>query len=156
MKVSKENLKIQEFLKSGKVALGGFLGSDNRNFIEIIESDQNELARINLESKKLTDAMLKITQKTMNFIGNWVKISDNLEAKTEEVKGSIICPFPHNTKPFLKWFTTLRDLRTGEEFKWSELSIHLIEEHSFFQGKGSEFRIEPAKFAKVLNLIEEK
>ncbi len=36
--------------------------------------------------------------------------------------------------------------------RWTDLSIHLIETHAFFQGKGSAFRLEPAELAAFLKL----
>ena len=150
MKLSKDNSEIQRLLSSGKIAAGGFLGNDYRTFIEIIEADSAELARLNLDSLRIAQEMMNITEKAQGGLGNWVKINEKLMAKVDEAKGFLICPWPHKSEKFRKRVTTLRDVKSGDEIKWSDLSIHLISEHCFFQGKGAVFRIEPAKIAKML------
>jgi hypothetical protein len=34
--------------------------------------------------------------------------------------------------------------------QWSDLSIHLIGAHGFFEGRGSFFRLEPAELVAIL------
>jgi hypothetical protein len=41
---------------------------------------------------------------------------------------------------------------SGDEILFSELSIHLFEKYHFLQGKGSPFRLEPAKLKNVLEM----
>jgi hypothetical protein len=46
--------------------------------------------------------------------------------------------------------TTLRRTDSGQTVQWSDLSIHFIGTHTFFEGKGSFFRIEPAELVRAL------
>ena len=78
-----------------------------------------------------------------------MKIDENRQAMTEEAKGILICPWPHPGK-FAKRVTTVKLTGSEQSIKWSDLSIHLIAEHHFFQGKGSAFRIEPEKLIKII------
>jgi len=40
--------------------------------------------------------------------------------------------------------------KSGQTIRWSDLNIHQIAEHSFFEGKSSAFRIEPKKMMKII------
>jgi hypothetical protein len=46
--------------------------------------------------------------------------------------------------------TTVELLDTSSTIRWSDLNIHLIAEHGFFEGKGSSFRIEPARLVAAI------
>jgi hypothetical protein len=35
---------------------------------------------------------------------------------------------------------------------FTDLQIHLIEKHGFYQGKGSSYRLEPAELAEILEV----
>jgi hypothetical protein len=39
---------------------------------------------------------------------------------------------------------------TGTVVRWSDLNIHLIKAHGFFEGRGASFRIEPELLLSVL------
>jgi hypothetical protein len=41
-------------------------------------------------------------------------------------------------------------LRKQPIIRWSDLSLHFIEAHGFFQGKGSPFRLEPRGLVEAL------
>jgi hypothetical protein len=94
--------------------------------------------------------MKEITGKASDGLGTWVKIDAKLEAKTDEARGNLICPWPHQPGMFAKRVTTVRRRDTGEEIHWSDLNIHFIAEHSFFEGKGSSFRLEPGKLVEII------
>jgi hypothetical protein len=45
---------------------------------------------------------------------------------------------------------TVRNRRTGTELVYSDLSLHLVEAHGFYEGRGSPFRLEPEQILAVL------
>ena len=51
-------------------------------------------------------------------------------------------------------FTATRK-STGRAMMWTDLGIHLIQKHGFFQGKGSPYRLEPLELAAFLGLEAE-
>ncbi len=63
--------------------------------------------------------------------------------------GRIICPWPHPMS-LAKRITVAQRTDTDESIRWTDLSIHMIAGHSFFEGKGSAFRIEPGKLVRVI------
>jgi hypothetical protein len=149
MKESPQNKKLEALLKSSKLVAGGFMGHDNRSVSEIVDSDKNELSRLGLTCEQVADQMQQITNTAKTGLGTWVRIDNNLEAKTDEARGFLPCPWPHAGR-FVKRITIARRINTSETIQWSDLNIHLISEHCFFQGKGSNFRIEPKELIKMI------
>jgi hypothetical protein len=149
MKESPQSKKLETVLKSSKIVDGGFLGNDNRSVSEIIDADKNELSRLGFTDEQVAERMQEITNTAKTGLETWVQIDDNLEARTDEARGFLPCPWPHAGR-FVKRITIARLIETNETIQWSDLNIHLIGRHSFFQGKGSHFRIEPKELVKMI------
>jgi hypothetical protein len=149
MKKSPDMQRLEEILRSPAFSSAGFMGSDTRSLAEIIDADMADLAKLNYTPQQIAELMQQITNKAKEALGNWVKIDDTHSAMITEVKGRIPCPWPHAGN-FAKRVTTLKDTRTGRQVHFSDLNIHLIAEHNFFEGRGSTFRIEPGEIVKML------
>ena len=149
MKQSPQDQKLLELLKSSTLVAGGFMGNDTRNNSEIIDADQAELSRLGFTKENLAERMRQITKIATPGLGTWIKIDDRLEAKVDEAKGLLACPWPHPGR-FAKRITVVKVATTGRTISWSDLNTHLIAEHGFFEGKGSAFRIEPAELVKII------
>ena len=141
--------KLEEILRCSKLVYGSFMGTDTRSLSEIIDADNAKLSKIGFTIEQIAAKMQEITNIAIAGFGTWVDIDENRQAKVEEAKGALICPWPHPGK-FAKRVTTVKLTGTKQTIKWADLSIHLIAEHSFFQGKGSVFRIEPEKLIKII------
>lgn len=129
--------KLEEILRSG-----GFLGTDTRPLEEIIETDAADLAQLGFTTGQITERMKALSDLARPGLGIPVKEGDAIEVSGDDTRGTIPCPWPHPVH-CNKTVTTLRRNDTGKTVRWSELSIHLIEAHGFFQGRGSTFRLEP-------------
>jgi hypothetical protein len=149
MKESPDDKRLEEVLRSSRLVAGGFMGHDTRNIWEIIDADCAELSKLGFAKQEIAQRMQQVTDIAKAGLGTWVRIDDNLEAKVDEARGVLICPWPH-PGTFLKRITSVRHNRSGATIRWSDLNIHLIGEHGFFEGKGSEFRIEPAELVRVI------
>ncbi len=149
MKESPQDKKLDEILRSSKLVAGGFMGGDTRSVSEIVDEDVAALSAEGFTAEQAATRMRQITNIAKMGLGTWVRINDNLEAKVDEARGLLVCPWPH-PGTFLKRITCVRQSRTGEAIRWSDLNIHLIGEHGFFEGKGSEFRIEPIKLVGII------
>jgi hypothetical protein len=128
---------------------GGFLGDDSRSFTEVIEADASQVSRLGYTMEQIAARMQEITDAAKTGLGNWVTVDDKLQAVAEEAKGSLICPWPHPGR-YVKRVTTVELYDSGETISWSDLNIHLIAKHGFFEGRGAAFRIEPEKLIKVI------
>ena len=141
--------KLEEVLRSSKLVFGGFMGSDTRSVLDVIDADLAKLSKLGITAERIAARMREITDIAKDGLGNWVKIDENRQAMTEEAKGTLVCPWPHPGK-FAKRVTTVRLNKSGRTAHWADLNIHLIAEHSFFEGRGSAFRIEPEKLIKII------
>jgi hypothetical protein len=149
MKESPQAQNLEKLLRSSKLVAGGFMGDDARNVYEIIDADAAELSRLKFTTKQIAERMQQITNIAIPGLGTWVKIDEQRQAKIDEAKGRLVCPWPHPGK-FAKRITILKLAETDISIRWSDLNIHLIAEHGFFEGKGSAFRIEPKELTQIL------
>ena len=149
MKQSPEMQKLEQMLRSSVLVAGGFMGNDMRPVTEIIEADGAALTRLDVTAEQLAARMQECTEAAIKGLGNWVTIDSTCEAGVDEARGWIPCPFSDGRR-FRKRVTTVRRTDSGQTVQWSDLSIHFIEAHRFFEGKGSFFRIEPAELISVL------
>jgi hypothetical protein len=149
MKRSPGMIRLEEVLRSSKIAAGGFLGSDPRPLEEILEADAAELARIGTTAAEIAERMQALTDAAKRGLGTEVRIGDSIEVSASDTRGVMVCPWPHAAGR-TKTVTRLRRLDTGRTLVWSDLCIHLIGAHGFFQGRGSPFRLEPAGLAEAI------
>ena len=149
MKKSPDTQKLEQILKSPAFSAAGFMGTDARSLAEIIDADLAELARLSYTAQQITERMGQITDTAAKALGNWISIDDTRRAMIAEAKGRIPCPWPHAGN-FAKRVTTLQNTDTNQQVHWSDLNIHLIAEHNFFEGRGSAFRVEPKEIIEML------
>jgi hypothetical protein len=149
MKESPQSQNLEKLLRSSKLVAGGFMGDDRRSVCEIIDADMAELSRLRFTAKQVAERMQQITDIAISGLGTWVKVDEQRQAKIDEAKGWLVCPWPHAGK-FAKRITTVWITKSNVGIRWSDLNIHLIGEHSFFEGKGSDFRIEPEKLITAI------
>jgi rubredoxin len=149
MKLAPDLKKIEEMLRSSQLVAGGFLGDDTRALPDIIEADAAELDRLGYTRQAVADRMEHITHLARYGQGMAVKINANLEAVVDESRGSLVCPWP-GEGTFLKSVTTATRRDTQKSLHWSDLCIHLIRAHGFFQGRGSAFRLEPEELIETI------
>jgi hypothetical protein len=149
MKKSPQTRKLEHILRSSKLVAGGFMGDDSRNLNEVIDADASQVSKLGYTMEQIAAKMQEITDTAKTGLGNWVNVDDKLQAVVEEAKGSLICPWPHPGL-YVKRVTTVERRNSGEIIRWSDLNIHLIAEHGFFEGRGATFRIEPEKLINVI------
>ncbi|HUV62939.1 MAG TPA: hypothetical protein VMW24_03520 [Sedimentisphaerales bacterium] len=149
MKESPQDKKLDEILRSSRLVAGGFMGCDTRSVSEIVDADEVKLSKLGFTRKQVAERMRQITNIAKAGLGTWVRIDESLEAKIDEARGLLVCPWPH-PGTFLKRITSIRQTETGASIQWSDLNIHLIGEHGFFEGRGSNFRIEPAELVAII------
>jgi hypothetical protein len=149
MKQTPDMIRLEEVLRSSKLADGGFMGSDHRTAGELIDADDALLEKAGIDRKQLAGRMQEITDMAIKGLGTQVVIDQRLSAKVDEAKGALVCPWPH-VGNFAKRTTTVIQRDTGKNIRWSDLGIHMIGEHGFFEGVGSSFRLEPMELIEML------
>lgn len=151
MKTRPEMQHIERDMEPGRLSLEGYLGNDIRPIEKIIEDDKAELDSLGTTAYDIGRKMRQLTLKGMDELGDPITVG-NFEVEVTEYMGWAGCPFKDNKKSG-KRITNITNLRTGESMSWTDVGIHLIRDHGFFQGKGSHFRLEPRQLAKFLELI---
>ncbi len=150
MKQSPQEKKLEEMLRSTKLVAGGFMGTDSRHPTEVIGDDAAELERIGFTAERVALRMRELTELAGPRLGSWVEAeTGKLRVKSEDFKGSLVCPWPHSGR-FDKRIITAERLDTRQKLSWTDLNIHMIETHGFFEGRGAFFRVEPAEAIQIL------
>ena len=149
MKKSPQGQKLEQMLHSSKIVAGGFMGIDTHTVDEVIDADLAELTKLGKSATELAERMQQITDSAESGLGTWVQIDDCRQAMVEEAKGALVCPWPHAGK-FYKRVTIIKNTKSGQTLQWSDLNIHFIEQHGFFEGRGSVFRLEPRELVQLI------
>ncbi|HEX42135.1 MAG TPA: hypothetical protein ENN81_08755 [Phycisphaerales bacterium] len=149
MKQTPDKNKLDEFMRSSRLVAGGFLGHDTRGVDEIIEADAATVFALGRTTVGIAERMREVSLQARRGLGMWVDIDAAHRAMMEEARGELVCPWPHPGH-FHKAVTTVQRTDTGETAEFSDLNIHMVEAHGFFEGRGSRFRIEPERLIQVL------
>jgi hypothetical protein len=139
---------IEALLRSGKLALGGFMGWDDRELYVVIEEDLRAIWAAGRGVAEVAARMTKLTREGTAALGNPVMF-DNMEITVEENKGLNLCPWGC-PDVLSKRVTTVQRPAGGKSLRWSDLSIHMIRRHGFFEGRGSAFRLEPKELVETI------
>lgn len=149
MKKSPQEKRLEDMLKASKFSGCGFMGIDKRSVWEVIDTDAAELERLGKTKEEIAQQMQKLTDLGKPGLGDWVDIGKSLQVSVDDHRGAIPCPWPHRVR-CIKRITQCTQKNTGETVRWSDLNIHLIQEHGFFEGRGSPFRLEPKKLVAII------
>ena len=141
--------QLEEILRSSRFVADGFMDEDPRILEEILEDDAAEVAGLDTTADEIADRMKELTDLARQGLGTTLKLDDRIEGFVQETRGAMVCPWPHSGS-YSKNVTTVRRTDTGETIRWSDLSIHFIRAHGFFEGRGSHFRLEPKDLVRIL------
>jgi len=151
MKQQPDLQKIQEDMQPGSLSATGFLGHDERNLADIMRVDQAAVDALGLTHEAIANAMRALTDAAMAGLGRPVDFAGNYIVVVEEFMGKIACPFRDNHKA-AKRTITATNRKTGQSMSWTDLSVHMIGRHGFYEGQGSPYRHDPAALADFLAL----
>ena len=141
-------------MKSSIISLDGFLGSDPRPLAEIIRADEKEVKKLNLTHLVIAERMSYFRKAGEKGLGEFVAVKPHFEVSCEIARGFLPCPFAEPGK-HRKTIVTVRNLRLQKEIVFSDLNIHLIAVHGFYEGKGSPFRLGPGELAEIIETGKE-
>lgn len=154
MKQTLEMDLIQENMKPGKITKDGFLGTDNRKLIDILIDDDAKVKRLGLDHKMIAEKMQYFKDKGLEGLGEFINVNDHFEVRVDTVRGKLPCPFKHKGL-YRKTYIIVKNKKLNKEITYTDLLIHLISEHGFYEGKGSLFRLEPEDIAEILEIQPE-
>lgn len=151
MKRSPADKEILHNLGPTKFSAEGFMGNDRRQPEEIIAADYNSIKGMNIDIQELVARLKEAYTLTKSALGGTIAIRPGVSGSFFESRGKIPSPF-RGEGTFEKGEALITEEKSGKQLIITLLSIHLIEKHAFFQGKGSRYRIEPVEAAEILDV----
>lgn len=138
-------------MKPGVITRDGFLGDDPRRLAAILDDDQAAVNRLGLDHAAVAAALCRLLEESRKGLGTDVEVDGKFLVRSDDVRGKLPCPWRHEGL-YHKTNVHVKNIQTGGALTFTALQIHLIEAHGFYEGRGSLFRLDPAKLKEVLEL----
>ncbi|NCB01583.1 MAG: hypothetical protein EOM67_05365 [Spirochaetia bacterium] len=151
MKQTPEFNAIQQQMQPGVITLEGFLGTDTRNLIDIINKDDASVHQLNVTHEEIASKMQYFRDAGLDGLGEFMKLGDHFEVRVDSVRGKLPSPFG-GPGMYEKVNTTVRNLSNSKDVTYTDLHIHFVRDHGFYEGEGSNYRLEPAQLVEVLEV----
>jgi hypothetical protein len=150
MKMPPDLIKAMEKMQPGKIVKSGFLGDDLRPLTDIIQHDEEVMQKIGLDYETIAVKMKYLMDQGLRGLGEPITVDGKWIVRIDEARGKLPCPFGDGM--FKKINANVKSIKYNKSINFSELSLHLIEKHHFFQGKGSFYRLEPEIIEDIFEL----
>jgi len=153
MKETPPERKIYENFKPGQISKDGFLGNDARHIHDIILADQRQLDALGISAQTIADRLQYFINEGKQGLEGPVDV-EHFRVEVIWSRGAIPCPFGERGV-HSKILATLENKSLHATIRYSQLSVHLIREHTFFAGEGSPFRLDPVEVVRILEIKPE-
>ena len=153
MKENPTDKDIRKDMMPGRIIADGYLGNDERSLEQIVNEDLSVLSSLGVTHEALAERMQDITDKALEGFGDPIDVEPSYTAQVLEFMGFLGCPYKDG-KRLAKRNTYVADNETGETMIWSDMNIHLIGKHGFFEGKGAQYRLDPRRLVQFLRLAD--
>lgn len=154
MKMTPKLDRASKLMQPGRLSKDGFFGNEERDLPTLINDQHAQCLKLGVSYKTIGEAMEKIGRRGLAAFGCTFNLENRFEVIADENRGKIPCPFPH-PGVYQKTIYTVKNIRTGKSVRYSELSIHMIREHGFFQGPEAPFYNSPETLVEVLEIEKE-
>ncbi len=151
MKQSPHEKKRDENFQPGAITKDGFLGDDTRHIHDIIEEDAHTLARLGVTQEQIADRLQYFIEEGKKGLETPV-VLDHFVTEVIWRRGMLPSPFGDPKRLYHKIVATVSNETTGKHLRYTQLNVHMIRDHGFFEGKGSVFRLEPEEVVEVLEI----
>lgn len=148
MKQTHEEKKLLPNFLPGKITRDGFLGMDTRHIHDIVEADLKILERLGISKEEIADRLQSFIDAGKEGLESHVDLGDYI-VKIDWDRGMLPCPFGECGLHH-KIIAHVQIKATGKSICFSQLNVHMIRKHGFFEGKGSAYRLDPK------TLVQEK
>ena len=143
MKQTHEEKKQYPNFQPGKITRDGFLGTDTRHIHDIIDSDIRTLGKLGKTKEEIADRLQYFIDTGKEGLESHVDLGDYM-VKIDWDRGMLPCPFNERGLHH-KIIARVLMKTTGKSICYSQLNVHMIREHGFFEGHGSAYRLDPEK-----------
>ncbi len=153
MKQTPELDLVQSKMQPGVLTLKGFLGSDDRKLADILVADQQSFSRLGITPLQAAERLQQLADLGADLMEEEILVEQRYRIKVRDDRGKI--PSPWGDGLFEKGDVDLIDNSTGETLKWNRLTLRLMSVHGFCGGVDSEYRLDPEKLTRILDLKPE-
>lgn len=143
--------KVENEMRPGVITQNGFLGGEHRELQEILIEDNATVQRLNTSHRAIAARMRVLTEAGAEGLGLPIDVPPNFEIRVDSVRGKLPCPFMGGTI-VQKLNTTVYNTRLDREITYTDLNVHMIDEHGFYEGHGSLFRMPPEELVEILEM----
>jgi len=150
MKQTVEMDKVQHNMRPGCITLKGLLGEDRRNLVDILIEDDGEVKRLGTSHEAIATRMQELRDAGVQGLGESLTVEGRYEVRVDSVRGKLPCPFEDGVVQ--KTFIQVRNIELDRTITYTDLHIHMIREHGFYEGKGSAFRLPPHDLVAILDV----
>jgi len=133
---------IEKVLQNDPSTRQGFLGRDKRGLAAILLADAEAVRRRGLTHAHIARRLLALRQAGWAGLGEPVSVPPHFEVSVDAARGTLPCPFG-DQGACAKVNTTVHNLASGKKIAFTDLNIHLIATHGFYEGHGAPFRLDP-------------
>jgi hypothetical protein len=153
MKQTADLDRFQRNMRPGSITLEGMLGRDRRHLIDILDDDAAAVRRLRTTHQAIAARMQELRDAGAKGLGLTIRVLDRFDVRIDNVRGKLPCPFEDGV--LQKTFIEVENRATGKSVRFTDLHIHMIREHGFYEGHGATFRIDPATLVEVLEIEPE-
>jgi hypothetical protein len=150
MKQTVEMDKVQHNMRPGCITLKGLLGQDSRKLVDILIDDDAKVKALGTSHEAIATRMQELRDAGLRGLGESIKVQDRYEVRVDSVRGKLPCPFEDGVVQ--KTFIQVRNIDLDRTITYTDLHIHMIREHGFYEGKGSSFRLPPHDLVTILDV----
>ncbi len=151
MKQTPEYDHIQQQMQPGVITLEGFLGPDKRHLIDILVEDDGTVRRLERSHEQIAKKMEYFRSIGLPGLGEFITVDDTFDVRVDSVRGKLPSPFG-GAGMYDKVNTTVLNKRLNREITFTDLHIHFIRDHGFYEGKNSIYRLEPHHLIEILEI----
>lgn len=142
---------LEQTLRQAGSTREGFLGRDERGLAAILQADDAAIRRRGLTHAHIAQRLLALRQAGWAGLGEPVSVPPHYEVGVDAARGTLPCPFGDQGS-FAKVNTTVHNLENGKSITFTDLNIHLIAAHGFYEGQEAPFRLDPDQLMDTLEM----
>jgi hypothetical protein len=150
MKPQPEEIEIHKNFEPGFITKDGFMGRDTRHIHDIIRADEAALSRLGIDREAVADRLQYFIEEGKKGLETVVDLGA-FNVLVVWRRGMLPCPFGEGGLHH-KLIATVYCKQKDRSLKYSQLNVHMIREHGFFEGRGSGFRLEPEEVVNILGI----
>ncbi|MDD5706221.1 MAG: hypothetical protein PHR35_09865 [Kiritimatiellae bacterium] len=140
----------QARMRPGVIVRDGFLGVETRRLVDLLEDDDAAVKRLRVTHAAIAARMRALRAAGAAGLGDIVTVAPHFEVRVDSERGKLRCPFADG----LAAKTTIEVVNRALEraIIFTDMGIHLIEAHGFYNGRGSPYRLEPEALVETLEV----